>query len=57
MNRENDGRCNTRNLKDPGEYGVPKDDEGKNPLTGSSIFIPDGGSRRFTCKEIEVFAL
>jgi len=55
MNSENNGLCNTEGMEDEGEYEVPADDQGRSPLTGSS-YIQYGG-KRFTCTELEVFAL
>ena len=57
MNLENGGLCQTKGMDpDAGQYDVPADHQGRSPLTGSSV-IDGGGSKLFTCTELEVFAL
>ena len=53
MNEKNNGGSRTKGHKyDYGKYEVARLPDGKNPLTGSTH-----GGDRFTCKELEVFAL
>jgi len=56
LNEGYGGRCFTEGKRDDGKYNVPADQNGRNPLTGSS-FIDDRGRNAFTCLELEVFAL
>jgi len=56
LNSENLGFCNFGKYH-YGQYDVPADRQGGSPLTGSSFI--DAASRycRFTCTELEVYAL
>jgi len=57
MSREGNGLCNTKGMGiDRGKYDVPADHQGRSLLTGSSD-IDFHGDNRFTCTELEVFAL
>ena len=57
MNEENSGICNTMGMEfDYGEYDVPADHQQRSLLTGSS-YIDSICWKRFTCVELEVFAL
>ena len=52
MNEENGGYAVTKeSVCDYGKYEVVRLPDGKNPLTGSTLWD------RFTCVELEVFAL
>ena len=55
MNEVNGGLCNTKGMRDYGKYQVPADLLGRSPLTGGSNY--EYSDKRFTCVELEVFAL
>jgi len=62
MNAENVGVSNTvcskkRTSYDWGKYSVPISNSGKSFLTSGVKYPNKGGEKRFTCVELEVFAL
>ena len=55
LNITDGGICNTLSSNDYGEYDVDQEENEASVLTGSNV--RKNGDKRFTCVELEVFAL
>jgi len=56
MNKENGGQCNTKGDTHGNRYGIEKDSQGNNEVTGEGSAQSDD-KKKFTCVALEVFAV